>query len=101
MARPPVNGACLKVRVQPKAASDQVVGYRENTLRLRVTSPPEAGKANAAVISLLAHALGIAKSRVRIVRGYASRDKLVAVESLSPEEVQQRLNPPASRRPPL
>ena len=94
MARPAVNGVNVKVRVQPKAVSNQVVGYRADTLRLRVTAPPEAGKANAAVISLLAQTLGIAKSRVRIVRGHASRDKLVVVESLTPEEVQQRLSTP-------
>jgi|TARA_B100000315_G_scaffold209604_1_gene205439 hypothetical protein len=96
MARPAVNGVSLKVRVQPKAASNQVAGYRGDTLRLRVTAPPEAGKANAAVVSLLAQALGIAKSRVRIVRGHASRDKLVVVETLTPAEVQQRLNVPAA-----
>jgi uncharacterized protein (TIGR00251 family) len=90
-----MNGVSLKVRVQPKAASNRVEGYRGDTLRLRVTAPPEAGKANAAVVSLLAQALGIAKRRVRIVRGHASRDKLVMVETLTPEEVQQRLNTPA------
>ena len=77
MTRPALNGVSLKVRVQPKAASNQVVGYRGDTLRLRVTAAPEAGKANSAAVSLLAQALGIAKSRVRIVRGHASRDKLV------------------------
>jgi uncharacterized protein (TIGR00251 family) len=96
MARPAVNGVSLKVRVQPKAASNQVAGYQGDTLLLRVTAPPEAGKANAAVASLLAQALGIAKSRVRIVRGHASRDKLVMVESLTPGEVRQRLNAPAA-----
>jgi hypothetical protein len=95
MTRPALNGVSLKVRVQPKAASNQVVGYRGDTLRLRVTAAPEAGKANSAAVSLLAQALGIAKSRVRIVRGHASRDKLVMVESLTPEEVRQRLNAPA------
>jgi hypothetical protein len=94
MARPAADGVRLKVRVQPKAAGNQVVGYQGDTLRLRVTAPPEAGKANAAVVSLLAQTLGIAKSRVRIVRGHASRDKLVAVESLTPGEVQHLLNAP-------
>jgi uncharacterized protein (TIGR00251 family) len=98
MARRAVNGVSLKVRVQPKAAGNQVAGYRGDTLRLRVAAPPEAGKANAAVVSLLAQALGIAKSRIWIVRGHASRDKVVMVESLTPEEVQQRLNAPAEGR---
>jgi len=88
------SGVSLKLRVQPKAARNQVVGYQGDTLHLRVTAPPEASKANAAVVSLLAQTLGIAKSRVRIVRGHSSRDKLVVVESLAPREVKQRLNAP-------
>ena len=60
-------------------------------MRLRVTAPPESGKANLAVISLLAETLGVPKSRVQILRGHASRDKLVLVESMTIEEVDCRL----------
>jgi uncharacterized protein YggU (UPF0235/DUF167 family) len=60
-------------------------------LRLRVTAPPEGGRANEAVISLLAEALNIAKSQVKIARGHTSREKLVTVESLGQEEAQRRL----------
>jgi uncharacterized protein (TIGR00251 family) len=75
------------VKVQPKASRDQVVGYRDGVLQLRVTAPPDKGRANAAVVALLADALGVAKSRVRIVRGQSSRDKVLTVESLTPEDV--------------
>ncbi len=81
----------LKVRVQPKASRNQVEGYRGDRLSLRVTAPPEAGKANSAVVSLLAEQLGIAKSKVRMIRGQASRDKVVLIESLTPEEVRRSL----------
>lgn len=84
-------GATIKVRVQPRASKDEVLGYRGDTLRVRVTAPPEGGKANEAVVALLAGALAVARSRVHIVRGESSRDKLVQVESLGPEEVQRRL----------
>ena len=84
-------GTNIKVKVQPRAARNQVVGYRGDVLHLRVTAAPVGGQANQAVVSLLADALGIAKSRLRIVRGHSSRDKLVAVESLSPEEAQLRI----------
>ena len=77
--------------MQPGASENQVVGYQRGVLRLRVTAQPQEGRANQAVISMLAAVLGIAKSRVRIVRGHASRKKLVSVESLTTEEVQQRL----------
>ena len=87
MDKVPGPAANFPIRVQPKSSKDQVVGYREGVLQLRVTAPPDKGRANAAVLSMLAQALGVAKSRVRIVRGQTSRNKVVTVESLSPEEV--------------
>ena len=87
------HSATIKVRVQPKASRDQVVGFSGDTLRLRVTAPPKAGKANQAVIALLSDALGIAKFRVRIIRGRSSRDKLVSIASLTGEQVLLRLAP--------
>jgi len=87
MDKEPGPRANFPIRVQPKSSRDQVVGYREGVLQLRVTAPPDKGRANAAVVSMLAQALGVAKSRVRIVRGQTSRNKVVTVESLSPEEV--------------
>ena len=87
MAKQPGPMKNFPVKVQPKASRDQVVGYRDGVLQLRVTAPPDKGRANAAVVALLADALGVAKSRVRIVRGQSSRDKVVTVESLTPEDV--------------
>ena len=91
MAPEPLPYARIKVRVQPRASKDQVIGYREDVLRLRVTAPPADGEANDAVVSLLAETLGVAKGRVRIVRGRSSREKVVLVETLVQEEVQRRL----------
>ena len=91
MDKEPASRANFPIRVQPKSSRDQVVGYREGVLQLRVTAPPDKGRANAAVVSLLAESLGVAKSRVRIVRGQTSRDKLMTVESLSPEDVRGTL----------
>ncbi len=92
VAKTSQGAVTLTVRVQPKASRNQVEGYRGDTLCLRVTAPPEAGKANSAVVSLLAEQLGIAKSKVRMVRGQASRNKLVLIESLTPEEVRRSLS---------
>ena len=91
MPRPTQKGASVKVRVQPGASRSQVVGYHLDVLRLRVTAPPQDGKANAAVVSLLAGTLGVPKRQVRIIRGLASRDKLIVVDSLSADELQLRL----------
>ena len=81
----------INVRVQPRASSDRVVGYHDGTLRVGVTAPPENGRANAAVLELLAEELGVAKSRLRIIRGHTSRGKVVAVEGLTAVELEQRL----------
>ena len=87
MAKPPGPMNNFRVKVQPKASRDQVVGYRDGVLQLRVTAPPDKGRANAGVVALLADALGVAKSRVRIVRGQSSQDKVLTVEFLTPEDV--------------
>lgn len=91
MSQQPQPRARVKIRVHPRASRNQILGYQGDTLRVRVTAPPEEGRANEAVIALLAEALGIAKSRIKIVRGHASREKLVMVESLGQEETQRRL----------
>ncbi|MGD0766286.1 MAG: DUF167 domain-containing protein, partial [Dehalococcoidia bacterium] len=82
----------LQVRVTPRAARDQIVGWQDDTLRVRVTAPPLEGRANEAVLRLLARALAVSPSRLRIVRGQTQRNKVVAVEGLSEEEVRFRLN---------
>jgi uncharacterized protein (TIGR00251 family) len=64
-----------------------VDGFEGDTLRLRVTAPPTEGKANAGVITLLAKTLGVSKSRLTIVRGHSSREKVVSIETLTEPEV--------------
>jgi len=73
----------IPVKVQPRARRNEVVGFQGDTLRVRVTAPPDRGRANQAVVELLAESLGIAKREVALVRGAASREKLVAVEGLA------------------
>ena len=90
------NIASIKVKVQPGASTNSIVGYLEDILVLRVTAPPAKGQANAATVALLAGALGVTKSQVRIVRGHGSRDKLVTVQSLTTEEAQGLLSAKAS-----
>ena len=69
-----------------------MLGFRDGVLRVSVTAPPRDGKANAALLELLAGTLGLAKSRLRIVRGHSSRDKAVAVDGLAMEDVLERLD---------
>lgn len=67
-------GTRFDVRVTPKAAANRIV-TDAGAIRVYVTTVPEGGKATAAVIALLAKAIGIPKSRLELVRGETSRDK--------------------------
>ena len=85
-----MNG--IRVKVQPKASRDQILGFREDVLQVRVTAPPERGKANEALVELLAAVLKVSKSSVRVLKGHTSRDKWIAVDDLSPDDLHRRLS---------
>jgi uncharacterized protein (TIGR00251 family) len=71
----------LHLKVVPKASRDRVVGWVGDRLKVQVTAAPERGKANDAVIGVLAAALGLARSQVRIVAGETSPLKTVEIEA--------------------
>ena len=78
------SGLSLFVRVTPNAGRDAIEGIalRDDgtaTLRVRVSAVPDKGKANAAVIALLAKALGVPKSSITVTSGETSRMKTLAV----------------------
>ncbi len=70
-----IPGAEIAVRVTPKARRNAVVA-EDGTIRVYVTTVPEDGKATAAVVDMLARALGVARSRLDLIRGATARDKL-------------------------
>ena len=72
-------GAEIAVRVTPRASRNAVL-LEGDRIRVLVTVVPEDGKANAAVIKLLAKALGVAKTRLVLVRGATARDKLFRLD---------------------
>jgi uncharacterized protein (TIGR00251 family) len=82
------NAFRLRLKVQPKARRDAITGWIPDpegpdgmgwALKLAVGAPPEDGKANVAVIALLAKALGVAKSAISVVSGATDRRKLVEI----------------------
>jgi len=75
MSSPNPEAVLLHVRVQPKARANAVKGWHGAALRVSVTAAPEDGKANRAVIDLLAETFDVAPSSINLVRGAASRDK--------------------------
>jgi len=89
-----MSAAELRVRVTPRADRNEVAGEREGVLLVRVTAPPEGGKANAAARKVVARALGIAPSRVTVARGAGSRQKSLRVEGLDQKRLKAALRPP-------
>lgn len=76
----------------PRASRNEIAAWRDGMLRVRVTAPPIDGKANAAVERLLARALGLPKSAVRVVSGAQGREKTVAVDGATRRDIVARLN---------
>ena len=80
----------IEIRVQPKASRNRIV-IQGGTVKVYVTAAPEKGRANKAVIEMIARRLGVAKRAVSIASGERSQAKLLEVERLSDEEVRRRL----------
>lgn len=79
----------LTVRVTPRGGQDRIEHISQSDsgqifLKIRVTAPPEDGRANAAIVALLAKAMGLAKSYVTITHGHKSRTKIIRVEGSEP-----------------
>ncbi len=77
----------IKVRVLPKSSRTEIVGMEDGTYRVKLTAPPVEGKANKALIELLAKRLRVGKGRIDIVSGGRSRLKTVRIYGLSAGEV--------------
>lgn len=80
------------VRVHPGARRDAIAGFMaDGTLKVSVTAPPEGGRANTAVCTLLAEALDLPLRAVTLVGGAGARAKTVSIEGIGPEEARRRL----------
>jgi uncharacterized protein (TIGR00251 family) len=81
----------LTIRVVPRSARDEVSGWQDGSLRVRLRAPPVDGKANEALRRLLADRLDVARSAVEIVSGETSRTKRVRVDGLTEADVRAQL----------
>jgi hypothetical protein len=89
--------ARLRVRVTTRGTRDEVIGWRGDILRLRLTAPPVEGAANRSCVNLLAQLLGVKRSQISLVAGTKSRDKTFQIEGLSDAELAVRLAGSAAR----
>jgi len=81
----------LSVRVTPRSSRDEVVGWREDVLLVRLRAAPVDGQANEALRRLLSKLLAVVQSDVEIMSGAASRTKRVKIRGLSEVEARERL----------
>jgi uncharacterized protein YggU (UPF0235/DUF167 family) len=84
------NEARFAVRLTPRSGSSRVDGVVDGVLRVRVSAPPVDGAANRALVEVLAEALDISRSRVRLVAGAAGPRKLVVVDGVDPQQLRAR-----------
>jgi uncharacterized protein len=83
--------ATLKLRVSPGARRPGIAGRHGDAWKVRVSAPPEDGRANDAVVKLLADRTGLPRRSVVIVSGHSSREKLVQMDGIDGREAERRL----------
>ncbi|MBQ3351331.1 MAG: DUF167 domain-containing protein [Thermoguttaceae bacterium] len=83
------DGVILLVKAQPGARKNEVAGERNGRLIVKCTQAPEKGKANDAIIEILAKALDVRKSRISLVSGQTNSEKKFLIEDATIEEVER------------
>jgi uncharacterized protein (TIGR00251 family) len=81
----------LKIKVIPKASKNGIAGWLGDELKVMVTAAAEKGKANKAVIAMLAQTLQLPKQAIRITAGQTSAHKTLELDNIDARELQQRL----------
>lgn len=81
----------IKVRVTPRGSKEEVIGWRNDALAIKLTAPPVEGAANKACIDFLAKVFGVKRSQVSLVSGDKSRDKVFEIDGLDDSELRTRV----------
>lgn len=86
-------GIQFSAAIQPRASRNEISGVLDGALKIRLTSPPVEGAANKACIKFLAKRLGVSQSRVDIVGGLTSKNKIIRVEGMDETVFLQKVLP--------
>lgn len=86
--------ARIAVRLSPRSSGNQLLGISDGVLRVRVTASPVDGQANRALCALIAKRVGIAPSKVTVVRGGKSREKIVGIAGVDSPALERALRDP-------
>lgn len=87
----------VRLRVAPGARRTGVVGRHGDAWKVRVTAPAEGGRANEAVVRLLAQTLAVPRGAVTLVSGHGARDKIVELAGVDPGDIERRLSSAAEK----
>jgi len=83
--------------VSPGATRSRIVGKHGDGWKIHVTAPPEDGRANAAVVRLIADAVSVSRSAVSVVSGHGGKDKIVELAGIELGRAERRLNEAAAK----
>ncbi len=86
------SGVTIEVQVQPKASQDEIVGFQNGRIKVRIAAAPQDGKANERLREIIAKAHGVSKSSVRILKGERSRLKTLRVLGISQDKFDSFMN---------
>lgn len=81
----------IKVHANPKSSKNQIVGWKEDVLYIKITAPPVEGAANEAIIRFLAKELGLKKNQVSLASGDKSREKRFLIKGADPDRIKSVL----------
>jgi uncharacterized protein (TIGR00251 family) len=90
--QPHSDGVILPVRAQPGARRNEVRGIQDGALKVCVTQAPEKGKANKAIVEVLAKWLGVRRSQIELISGETASQKKFLIREVSQEELAERIN---------
>ncbi len=82
----------IEVHLKPNAKSNEITGFKDNGLYVKVTAPPHKGEANKALIKLLAKTLSIPKSSLNIAHGHTNRNKIIDIQGLTTQVLKDKLS---------
>ena len=82
----------LRIKAQPNASRNEIVGFLGDELKIRVNALPESGKANRAIEELLARQLGLKKTQVKIISGLSKPHKVIEITGITELQFREKLN---------
>jgi uncharacterized protein (TIGR00251 family) len=88
---PHESGIRFSAVIQPKSSQNEVSGIHNNSLKIRLTSPPVDGAANKSCIKFLAKWLGVSPSRVRIIAGLSNKNKTIEIDGIDESAFRDKL----------